>query len=173
MINKRLFCTTDLNLFKRKSSHNDIFRKLPRVPTTQFLESRELTRDILFSGYRPIMYPVKENPLFGGRNRNGGITSTAESVKILSQIETRAEQPEHTVMSGPRGCGGIKSGGVNGAWRYGPRLPNKLLPYDLWSTTTMGMEYFPEWLNVPRQVVRKLRPFDGESATFQRKLQKK
>lgn len=167
MMSRRSFSTTCKRLFKRKTPHNDIFRTLPRVPTTQFLESRELTRDILFSGYRPIMYPVKENPLFGDRSRNGAIVSSVAGATV--EKNRPASEQEYTVMSGPRGCGGIMSGGVNGTWRYGPRLPNKLLPYDMWSTSTMGMEYFPEWINVPRQVVRKLKPFDREAGTFKKK----
>lgn len=145
--------------FKRKSCASDIFRSLPRVPTTQFLESRELTRDILFSGYRPVMYPVKENPLFKERRRNGELTEEQHC-----ELRQDAEE-EHMVMAGPRGCGGIASGGVNGTWRNGVRMPTKLLPYSWWSTTSMGMEFFPEWEGVPRHVVRKLRPFDREHET--------
>ncbi|CCH60794.1 hypothetical protein TBLA_0D02940 [Henningerozyma blattae CBS 6284] len=44
-----------------------VLRDLPRVPTTEYLENTRLYNDIFFSGYRPVMYPVKENPLF----RNG------------------------------------------------------------------------------------------------------
>ncbi|QLQ79886.1 hypothetical protein HG537_0C05340 [Torulaspora globosa] len=164
----RKFSMSSKSYFKRKSTHGDVFRALPKVPTTQFLESRELTRDILFSGYRPVTYPVRENPLFSGRVR-GGEALIGEQVGRESSVEDEIEKPEFTVMSGPRGCGGIKSGGVNGTWRYGPRVPNKLVPYDLWSTTTMGMEYFPEWINVPRHVVRKLRPFDREAGIFKKR----
>lgn len=160
----RRFSTSTSVYFKRRSTHSDVFRALPRVPTTQFLESRELTRDILFSGYRPVMYPVKENPLFSGRTRTGETKSRDNS----GDQQANAEQ-EFTVMTGPRGCGGIASGGVNGTWRYGARVPNKLVPYDLWSTTTMGMEYFPEWMNVPKQVVRKLKPFDREAGIFKKR----
>lgn len=164
----RRFSTSAGLWFKRKSTHGDVFRALPKVPTTQFLESRELTRDILFSGYRPVMYPVKENPLFGGRTRSSG-TVLHENVGSGSSERESGVEEQFDVMSGPQGCGGIGSGGVNGTWRYGPRVPNKLVPYDLWSTTTMGMEYFPEWMNVPRQVVRKLRPFDREAGIFKKR----
>lgn len=159
MIARRLFCSNAKQSFKRKSSLNDVFRTLPRVPTTQFLESRELTRDILFSGYRPIMYPVKQNPLFAERNRNGEIrpsTGGTNSKRRSNEDNT----DNHSTLSGSRGCGGIRTGGVNGTWRYAPKLPNELMPYNLWSTTSMGMEYFPEWLNIPREMARKLKPFD-------------
>ncbi|AET37479.1 Sue1p Ecym_1233 [Eremothecium cymbalariae DBVPG len=42
----------------------EILRHLPRVPTTQYLSLEELRTDIFFSGYRPMVYPVKQNPLF-------------------------------------------------------------------------------------------------------------
>ncbi|SJM85136.1 related to protein SUE1, mitochondrial [Zygosaccharomyces bailii] len=155
-MSKRLFSTVPVHSFKRKSCSSDIFRSLPRVPTTQFLESRELTRDILFSGYRPVMYPVKENPLFKERRRNGELTEQ-QSGELRQDSEK-----EYMIMAGPRGCGGIASGGVNGTWRNGARMPSKLLPYNWWSTTSMGMEFFPEWEGVPRHVMRKLRPFDRE-----------
>lgn len=160
MFGRRFFSCSASQTFKRKSSHQDVFRMLPRVPTTQFLESRELTRDILFSGYRPVMYPVTQNPLLTERNRNGETTLVSEVIGERRKEEQQHNDHNYSVMAGPRGCGGIHSGGVNGTWRYSPKLPNKLLPYNIWTTTSMGMEYFPEWLNLPRQVVRKLKPFD-------------
>lgn len=173
MLSKRLFSTTTIKSFKRKCCSNDIFRSLPRVPTTQFLESRELTRDILFSGYRPIMYPVKENPLFKERRRNGELTNDEVRIYDKSELLQRGVQreevgreEEHSVIAGPRGCGGIASGGASGTWRNGARLPSKLLPYSWWSTTSMGMEFFPEWEGVPRRVVRELRPFDRGHETL-------
>ncbi|GAV49010.1 hypothetical protein ZYGR_0N04150 [Zygosaccharomyces rouxii] len=166
MMSKRLFSTATIRSFKRKSCSSDIFRSMPRVPTTQFLESRELTRDILFSGYRPVMYPVKENPLFKERTRNGELTDEIQSRHNsgLRQGRTQEEEKEsgeeYSVIAGPRGCGGIASGGASGTWRNGAKMPSKLLPYSWWSTTSMGMEFFPEWEGVPRHVVRKLKPFD-------------
>lgn len=106
--------STSSRVWRRKSVTDDLFRTLPRVPTTRFLETQRLSSDILFSGYRPVMYPVRENPLFGRG--------------------TKTEAPASLESSLPR--------------------------YDLWSTTTMGLERFPEWSNVPREVVRKLQPFD-------------
>lgn len=154
MIGRRFFSTTQLTQFKRKLLQNEMYRSLPRVPTTQFLRSSELTNDILFSGYRPMTYPVKENPLFMDRSRNN------KPPVLKQQQETK---DEFTVMTGPRGTGGIVSGGVNGTWRFNPRVPNKLLPYNIWSTSTMGMEYFPEWQNVPNNIIKKLKPYDLEN----------
>ena len=31
---------------------------------TRYLETKQLSKEILFAGYKPIMYPVRENPLF-------------------------------------------------------------------------------------------------------------
>lgn len=155
----RHFSSTSRRLLKKKAG--EIFRTLPKVPTTQFLEPRELTRDILFSGYRPIIYPVRENPLFkeaGLRERRRAQQAGGE------QNKTSAQEPVPNSMAGPRGTGGVSSGGVNGTWRYNPRIPSKLLPYNLWSATSMAMEYHPEWLGVPRAVVSKLRPFDTPAA---------
>lgn len=115
--------STSSRLCRRKNSVDDVFRSLPRVPTTRFLESQRLSSDILFSGYRPVMYPVRENPLFG---------------------RGRAPTKAPAVLE--------------------PRLQPKDIRYDLWSTTTMGLEKFPEWSNVPREVVRKLRPFDRHNS---------
>lgn len=159
MKQSRLFSTTATNMIKKKSS--DIFRSLPKVPTTQFLEPRELTRDILFSGYRPVTYPVKENPFFNiGTQRKGPAGETSAKKEYKNGAERENEKVEHNVMAGPRGTGGIVSGGVNGTWRYNPRIPTKLLPYNLWSSSTMAMEYYPEWLNVPKTIANKLKPFD-------------
>lgn len=172
MLCKRLFSTATVSGFKRRSCSSDIFRSLPRVPTTQFLESRELTRDILFSGYRPVMYPVKENPLFKERRRNGELTEEMESYYNSGLRHGKGnqgmekEEGEYSVLAGPRGCGGIASGGVSGTWRNSAKLPSKLLPYTWWSTTSMGMEFFPEWEGVPRHVVRKLKPFDRGHETL-------
>lgn len=111
--------STSSGLWRRKSVVDDVFRTLPRVPTTRFLESQRLSSDILYSGYRPVMYPVRENPLFG---------HSRASAEAPAALEPRLEPA---------------------SWRY-----------DLWSTTTMGLERHSEWSNVPRDVIRKLRPFD-------------
>ena len=143
-------------MLKRRSS--DIFRSLPKVPTTQYLEPAELTRDILYSGYRPVIYPVKENPLF---KETGWKTQRLREEPGSDTALTAAKESSKNAMAGPQGTGGIGSGGVNGTWRYNPRIPSKLLPFSLWSSTSMAMEYHPEWLAVPRTVVNKLRPFNS------------
>ncbi|EDO15170.1 hypothetical protein Kpol_1017p4 [Vanderwaltozyma polyspora DSM 70294] len=165
----RCYSSTPIRFMKRKMSSDTehIFRSLPRVPTTQFLESTTLTNDILFSGYRPITYPVKENPLF----RNTGNTknifgqdlvnaeSNSNDASLLQEHDKNITSQEFNTLSGDRGTGGIKSGGVNGTWRFNPRVPSKLLPYSWWSTSIMGMEYYPEWKNIPRKVVKDLKPY--------------
>ncbi|CUS21860.1 LAQU0S04e02454g1_1 [Lachancea quebecensis] len=156
MAHKRQFSLEASKMLKRKSS--EIFRSLPKVPTTQYLEPAELTRDILYSGYRPVIYPVKENPLF---KEAGWKTQRLRSEHGVGKRSTVSKSGETGAMAGPLGTGGIGSGGVNGTWRYNPRIPSKLLPYNLWSCTSMAMEYHPEWLAVPRTVVNKLRPFES------------
>ncbi|KAM3162076.1 Protein SUE1, mitochondrial [Lachancea thermotolerans] len=156
MAHKRQFSLEASKMLKRKSS--EIFRSLPKVPTTQYLEPAELTRDILYSGYRPVIYPVKENPLF---KEAGWKTQRLRGERGARKSSTVPQSSEMNAMAGPLGTGGIGSGGVNGTWRYNPRIPSKLLPYNLWSCTSMAMEYHPEWLAVPRTVVNKLRPFES------------
>ncbi|SCV06065.1 LANO_0H21330g1_1 [Lachancea nothofagi CBS 11611] len=156
MAQKRQFSLEASKMLKRKSS--EIFRTLPKVPTTQYLEPAELTRDILYSGYRPVGYPVRENPLF----KEAGWKQHPKRLRNDSSEMERSARGniEHNAMAGPHGNGGIGSGGVNGTWRYNPRIPSKLLPFNLWSSSSMAMEYHSEWIAVPRTVVNKLRPFD-------------
>ncbi|CAI4840179.1 BAK_1a_G0056240.mRNA.1.CDS.1 [Saccharomyces cerevisiae] len=143
-----------------KNAHFYDFRSLPKVPTTQYLEARELTRDILYSGYRPVMYPVKENPLFRDKKRKSLQMLLTINEKTNAEAKTIDEKKHKNILFGERGTGGIMSGGVNGTWKYNPTVPNELLPFNWWSTSSMGMEYFPEWKNVPPYMMRKLKPFD-------------
>ncbi|CAI4054094.1 hypothetical protein SKDZ_16G4020 [Saccharomyces kudriavzevii ZP591] len=143
-----------------KNVHFYDFRSLPKVPTTQYLEARELTRDILYSGYRPVMYPVKENPLFRDKKRDSLQMLLAPDEAPAAEAKATEKYMHKNVLFGERGTGGISSGGVNGTWKYNPTVPNELLPFNWWSTSSMGMEYFPEWKNVPSYMMRKLKPFD-------------
>lgn len=149
-----------------KSKAGQMYRQLPRVPTTRFLSPQELTSDILFSGYRPIVCPLRENPLFQAKVKEAEAKSRQEGE---SQAQAKAketkdpQEEEHPFMAGPNGTGGILSGGVNGTWRYNPRIPNKLLQSALWSSSAMGMEYYPEWNAVPSKVSASLKPFQLDS----------
>ncbi|CCE62966.1 hypothetical protein TPHA_0D03300 [Tetrapisispora phaffii CBS 4417] len=180
MNSKMFFSSTNKSLWKRKSmsssravdsSHsvtghnsatfNSIFKNLPRVPTTRYLESTKLTNDILFSGYRPITYPVKENPLFRNINKyNNDFLSTQETQEKNNPVLPQKNHEAFSVLTGEKGTGGIMSGGVNGTWKYNPTVPENLLPYNWWSTSIMGMEYYPEWNNVPRRFLKTLKPFE-------------
>ncbi|SCV02914.1 LAMI_0H03994g1_1 [Lachancea mirantina] len=153
MSQKRYLMCEASRLAKRKNA--DIFRNLPKVPTTQYLEPRELTRDILYSGYRPNIYPMRENPLY----KEAGKRESRALGKSFVIAGNAANQ--FSALAGPSGTGGISSGGVNGTWRYNPRIPAKLLPFSLWSASSMAMEYYPEWIGVPRRVVDELRPFSS------------
>lgn len=156
-----------------KNVHFYDFRSLPKVPTTQYLEARELTRDILYSGYRPVMYPVKENPLFRDKKKKSLQMLLASDEEPATMAKKATAKDEHkNVLFGERGTGGIMSGGVNGTWKYNPTVPNELLPYNWWSTSSMGMEYFPEWKDVPSYMMRKLKPFD-RALQLQSKLSNK
>lgn len=148
---------------------NKVFKKLPKVPMTQYLETRELTRDMLYSGYRPIMYPVKENPLF--RNRNTMIQINAETKEKQIHDEDSSSSTEVTSkeLFGVNNAGGIGTCGVNGVWRYNPRLPMELVPFNLWSSSSLGMEVFPDWIGVPHNVIKKLRPYDRKLLTIRSK----
>lgn len=133
-----------------------MYRQLPRVPTTRFLSPQELTADILFSGYRPVVCPLRENPLFQAKVKE----IETEMEESASQSGATSEtEPEYPFMAGPNGTGGILSGGVNGTWRFNPRIPNKLLQSALWSSSAMGMEFYPEWNNVPNKVSSGLKPY--------------
>ncbi|SCU83907.1 LAFA_0D06656g1_1 [Lachancea sp. 'fantastica'] len=161
MAQKRKFSLEASRMLKRKSS--ELFRSLPKVPTTQYLEHSELTCDILYSGYRPVVYPVRETPL-GHRNVPAGKLRKTPSEFLSSSSGISASS-----MAGVSGSGGIGSGGVNGTWRHNPRIPSRLLPYNLWSSSSMAMEYYPEWLGVPRSVVYGLRPFERPQLQERRK----
>lgn len=145
-----------------KSKVGQLYRSLPRVPTTRFISAEELTSDILFSGYRPMVSPVRENPLnqVYGKEQRGDLLWDMKENKG-NEIQEKEEIP---FMAGPMGTGGILSGGVNGTWRYNPRIPNKLLQNALWSSSAMGMEYYPEWNEVPSKVCGELKPFQLEKS---------
>lgn len=153
-----------------------MYRQLPRVPTTRFIPQQELTSDILFSGYRPIVSPVRENPLFQAKVKElSEEQNNASSSMLGARVggkEVEAKKPEHSFMAGPNGTGGILSGGVNGTWRYNPRIPNKLLQSALWSSSAMGMEYYPEWKDVPNKVSSGLKPFQLDQAHERKMLMK-
>lgn len=136
-----------------KNKSHKIIRNLPRVPTTKYLSPLELSSDILFSGYRPITYPMTENPLIKNCD------STASDTNELFKTSINHSSDTIPTMSGRYGTGGIETGGVNGVWKYNPRIPSKLLNIYIWGASSMGMEYYPEWLNVPKDVAMKLRPF--------------
>lgn len=142
-----------------KSKATQMYRQLPRVPTTRFLAPQELTADILFSGYRPIVSPLRDNPLFQAKVKELEVEREKNGGGKLKSKAAFASEPEHPFMAGPNGTGGILSGGVNGTWRYNPRIPNKLLQSALWSSSAMGMEFYPEWNDVPNKVSASLKPY--------------
>ncbi|SCU94939.1 LAME_0F10022g1_1 [Lachancea meyersii CBS 8951] len=150
MAQNRKFSLEASRMLKRKSS--ELFRSLPKVPTTQYLEPSELTCDILYSGYRPVGYPVRETPLGHRKLPTPSLRGTPSELAAISSAPAS--------MAGVSGNGGIGSGGVNGTWRYNPRIPSKLLPFNLWTSSSMAMECYPEWTAVPRNVVHRLRPFE-------------
>lgn len=155
------------------------WKRLPRVPMTQYLETAELNTDIMYNGYRPVIYPVKENPLFRHKKNQKSImqdfidsatTITASSATTTTTNTTGKNpslksnppmQPDvNTYLYGQKNQGGIKTLGVNGTWKYGPKVPSNLLPFNWWSVSSLGMECYPEWNGVPRDVIAKLKPFD-------------
>lgn len=144
----------------KKSSR--LMRHLPRVPTTQYLESRLLQNDILFSGYRPVTYPVKENPLFRTKNKDV-ISMFNEDNNQIENITIKDKKGSPLI--GPKGTGGIGSCGVNSVWDMSPNVPHNLLPYNWWSISSMGMEYYPEWKSIPSDLRRRLKPYDREVST--------
>lgn len=157
----RHFSNSTSKQMKRKlcNSADSLYRSLPRVPSTQFLESTKLTNDILFSGYRPITYPVKENPLFRSSNKKLKKDLVLQQETARAEAADQQEQEHFNILTGYRGTGGIMSGGVNGTWRFNPKVPSNLLPYNCWSTSVMCMEYYPEWNSIPPRVIRSLKPY--------------
>ena len=135
------------------------FKNLPKVPMTQYLEKGELSKDMLYSGYRPIMYPVKQNPLFRNKHdlmrewRGGGSTAKKAQENAPHMLDPR--------LFGEGGTGGIATCGVNGIWKHGPQIPDKTLPLSIWNSSCMVMEVYNEWGAVPRDVVKAIKPFDG------------
>ncbi|CCD23621.1 Sue1p NDAI_0B05890 [Naumovozyma dairenensis CBS 421] len=146
---------------------NNIFRTMPKVPMTKYLETKELSQDMLYSGYRPIMYPVKENPLFRLTLKKNSSSSFPFSTTSSSSSEKKKPQQEQMKKHYDDEYGGIMTGGINGTWRYSPRIPNNLLPNKIWSMSIMGMEYYPEWKGVPFNIVKNLKPFDKSRGTVE------
>lgn len=124
----------------------EIFRKLPRVPRTKYLENRLLSEDMLYNGYRPILYPMRENPLLN----HGNVRET----HYYEKPRTHAAREEvNELLYGPGGNGGISTLGV----RTHPDTGRLLIGM---SYSIMGMEYYPEWENVPHSVMKQLKPYD-------------
>lgn len=164
MIHKKALAT-----YKYIPKEGRVWRRLPRVPMTQYLESRELNTDIMYNGYRPVIYPVKENPLFrhGKKNHQAIINEFIGSSKSNKDHSTGkrdnklGDQDEiNTHLYGQKNQGGIHTLGVNGTWKYGPKVPTGLLPFNWWSVSSLGMEYYPEWNGIPKDIISKLKPFD-------------
>lgn len=184
MIEKKLLAT-----YKYVPKPGKIWKRLPRVPMTQYLETPELNTDIMYSGYRPVMYPVKENPLFrhkknqksimkdfigetntGASNKNNNdaddittnlnIKKNSDTDSDTNGEEGKGQKTINKYLFGENNQGGIKTLGINGTWKYGPRVPSSLLPFNWWSVSSLGMECYPEWNGIPREVIAKLKPFD-------------
>lgn len=157
------------------------WKRLPRVPMTQYLETPELNIDIMYSGYRPVMYPVKENPLFRHKknqqtimndfigetistisndNNNNSIMDSSIKNNDTNSGEEKEKKTINKYLFGENNQGGIKTLGINGTWKYGPKVPSSLLPFNWWSVSSLGMECYPEWNGIPREVIAKLKPFD-------------
>ncbi|CCK68449.1 Sue1p KNAG_0A07960 [Huiozyma naganishii CBS 8797] len=136
-----------------------MFRRLPKVPMTKYLETRELAKDILYSGYRPVMYPVRENPLFRNSNKLMAISHPEHDTEGTEGTH-RDSQTVNTELFGNNNCGGINTLGCNGTWKYAPKIPQKMLPFNWWSASSLAMEVYPEWSSVPKHVVKGLKPFD-------------
>lgn len=173
-IMKRFFTTTikkQTNINKISSS-KQFFKNLPKVPMTKYLERDELSKDMLYSGYRPIMYPVKENPLFRNdrnliinsmpRDNDEQITNTN-----TNNLDPISNEIRNDYLFGKDNCGGISTCGVNGIWKYSPTIQTNQLPLNIWNSSCMMMQIYKEWSNIPTDVIKNLKPFD------QRKLQKR
>lgn len=150
------------------SNNNNIinvsFKKLPKVPMTKYLETKELKKDILLCGYKPVMYPVRENPLF--RNKkiiNNILPEINENNKNSSTNKNSSDNEDSQVnekLYGFQNNGGIKTIGINGTWKYSPTIPSELLPYNWWITSVLAMEFYPEWEKIPKEILNRLKPFD-------------
>ncbi|KAH7581637.1 SUE1 [Nakaseomyces glabratus] len=128
---------------------NEIFRKLPKVPMTRYLENRLLSEDMLYNGYRPILYPMRENPLLCHSN----VRETHYYGESSNELQKKDEEPVNELLYGPEGRGGISTMGVR---RMADPSKVKLgLSYSI-----MGMEYYPEWEKVPRDVVKRIKPYE-------------
>lgn len=191
--------------------HSTPFRHFPKVPSTQYLEANELSRDIFYSGYRPVMYPLRENPLFFRSKypQEQNTTDVSDFRVVKSDDDGSAELPhtstdtdtnanaqiknfklgratgvggsdgdntigEHDTESdvtairdnlifGKDGLGGIATCGATGVWRNEPTTKLKAelqRSSSLWNGSSLRMELYREWRNVPNGVVRRLKPFD-------------
>ncbi|KAL3231787.1 Protein SUE1, mitochondrial [Nakaseomyces bracarensis] len=127
---------------------SEIFRKLPRVPMTKYLENRLLSEDMLYNGYRPILYPMRENPLLNHSN----VRETHFYEKPESKSSARADEGVNELLYGRQGNGGIATMGVR------KRIDTGKLQIGM-SYSIMGMEYYPEWEKIPYNVKKHLKPY--------------
>lgn len=128
---------------------------------TKYLAKDELSKDMLYSGYRPIMYPVKENPLF--RNDKNLIINSMPRDKETEQPVTENNPPDeirNDLLFGKDNCGGISTCGINGIWKYSPIIQTNQLPLNIWNSSCMMMQIYKEWSNIPINVIKNLKPFD-------------
>lgn len=140
---------------------------------TKYLAKDELSKDMLYSGYRPIMYPVKENPLF--RNDKNLVINSMQidNNDIEQQSQTQSlinnnssNEIRNDLLFGKDNCGGISTCGINGIWKYSPIIQKNQLPLNIWNSSCMMMQIYKEWSNIPINVIKNLKPFD--QGKFQR-----
>lgn len=119
---------------------------------TKYLENRLLSEDMLYNGYRPILYPMRENPLLNHSN----VRETHFYEKPKSHTD-KTETEVNELLYGPDGNGGISTMGVRNHHIDTGKLAIGM------SYSIMGMEYYPEWEKVPHNVMKHLKPYDNGS----------
>ncbi|SMN17801.1 similar to Saccharomyces cerevisiae YPR151C SUE1 Mitochondrial protein required for degradation of unstable forms of cytochrome c [Maudiozyma saulgeensis] len=140
-------------------STKQFFKNLPKVPMTKYLERTELSKDMLYCGYRPIIYPVKQNPLF--RNKENLIIDfSLQDKQKLNLLNKKNIEDSNDLLFGKNNCGGISTCGVNGIWKYSPTISSNNLPLNIWNSSCMVMQIYKEWDNIPHDITKRLKPFD-------------
>ena len=107
------------------------------------------------------MYPVKQNPLF--RNKKNLIIDFSlqdQQNKLKEELHYENDSVSNELLFGKDNCGGIRSCGVNGIWKYSPVIPSNFLPLNIWNSSCMVMQIYKEWDKIPNDITKKLKPFD-------------
>ncbi|GMM33011.1 Sue1 protein [Saccharomycopsis crataegensis] len=116
---------------------------LPRVPSTSHLDLRKFKNDIFFSGYRPLLLPIKNEfrPLRFDKSGKGMSSSASDALSNGNSLVGGNSTSEVSFSTSSSSSSFI--------------VPN------MWNNSAVGTEHFKEMDNIPYKVLMTLKPFQA------------